>query len=263
MSNSFLIVLTIIVLKYCTFFTWDTFLWMHYCQTDKKMCPQCFQHSQPCSNPERFVKHLTVSKEFGADFNMIFGRKIQRATLTIDDEKIQNVILKYLSNDEVLTNLKLSVCRYIANKKRIPLDATTNCDTELWHFNVPTNELSEILNHLYKMRSNLTSFTICPEITDNFMRTFNHFTNNATFWMQLSINPELIALNAIQNSQNAILKSGVPNVIDFCGFVILEEDMGDSTLLDFYENPFRQRIFLAQQLLKMAIAFAHGLGGFR
>lgn len=261
MSNSFLIVLTIVVLRYCIFFTWDTFLWIHYCQTDIKFCPQCFHHHhQQHSNPEHFVKHLSISNEFGADFNIIFGRKIQKATLSIDSN-IQNVILKYFSNDEIQTNLKYSACSYIANIKNVPLNAT-NCDNG-WHFGLQPNELSEILNRLYRTRSNFTSFTVCPSITDDFMRTFNHFQNNATFWMQLSINPELIVLKAIQNSENAVLINSVPNVIDWCGFVILEEDTGDSTLLDFYDHPLRQRIFLAQQLLKIAIAFSHGLNGFR
>lgn len=258
MSNSFLIVLTIVVLRYCIFFTWDTFLWIHYCQTDIKFCPQCFHHQH--SNPEHFVQHLSISNEFGADFNIIFGRKIQKATLAIDN-KIQNVILKYFSNDDILANLKYSACTHIANIKNVLLNAT-NCDSR-WHFNLHSNELSEILNRLYKMRSEFTSFTVCPAITDDFMRTFNHFENNATFWMQLLINPELIVLKAIQNSENANLKNAVPNVIDWCGFVILEEDTGDSTLLDFYDYPLRQRIFLAQQLLKIAIAFSHGLNDFR
>lgn len=259
MSNSFLILLSIVVLKYCIFFTWDTFLWIHYCQTDIKFCPQCFQHH---SNPEHFVKYLSISNEFGADFNIIFGRKIQKATLS-NDSKIQNVILKYFSNDETLTNLKYSICMHIANEKNVTLNATANCDNDLWHFDLQSNELSEILKHLYKMRSNFTSFTVCPAITDDFMRTFNHFKSNATFWMQLSINPEWIVLNAIQNSKNTILKNSVPTVIDWCGFVILEEDTGESTLLDFYDYPLRQRIFLAQQLLNIAIAFSHGLNGFR
>lgn len=192
---------------------------------------------------------------------MIFGRQIQKATLSMDS-KIQNVILKYISNDEAMTNLKLSACTHIVNEKNVTLNAT-NCDNELWHFGLHPNELSIILKHLYQKKSNFTSFTVCPTIADEFMRTFNNFENDATFWMQLSINPELIILKAIQNSENAILKSSIPNVIDWCGFVILEEDTGDSTLLDFYDYPFRQRIFLAQQLLELAIAFAHGLNGFR
>lgn len=258
MSHSFLIVLTIVVLNYCTFFTWDTFVWIHYCQTDIEFCPQCFQRH---SDPEQFVKYLSISNEFGADFNMIFGRKIQRAKLSIDGTT-QNVILKYNANDEILTNLKYSACTYLANKNNITLDAT-NCDNELWPFALQSTELAEILDQLYKMRSNYTSFTVCPAISDDFMRTFNHFETNATFWMQLSINPELIVLNAIQNSQNAFLKSSAPRVLAWCGFVILEEDTGNSMLLDFYDYPLRQRIFLAQQLLEIAIAFAHGLNGFR
>lgn len=257
MSNSFLIVLTIVVFKYRTFFTWDTLLWTHYCQTDIEFCPQCF-HDQ--SIPEHFTKYLSISNEFGADFNLIFGRKIQKASLSIDGKR-QNVILKYFSNDETLNNLKYSACTHIA-KTINSTHNVTNCDNE-WHFGLQSNELSGILNHLYQMKSNLNSFTICPAITDNFWRTFNHFGNNATFWMQLTVNPELIVLKAIQKSENAILKNSVPNVIDWCGFVILEENMGDSTLLDFYNSPLRHRIYLAQQLLKIAIAFSYGLNGFR
>lgn len=81
--------------------------------------------------------------------------------------------------------------------------------------------------------------------------------------MQLMINPELIVLEAIKHSENSILKNYVPTVIDWCGFVVVEEDMGNLTLLDFYDSPLRQRIFLAQQLLKLAIAFSYGLNGFR
>lgn len=257
MSKSFLIVLTIIVFRYCLFFTWDTILWTHYCQTDIEFCAQCFQHN---SRPEQFVNHLHISNEFAADFNIIFGRKIQKATLTVDN-KVINVILKYFSNDDTLTNLKYSVYTHIVNTNHSVPNATS-CDHG-WHFGLQSNELSMILNHVYTMRSNFTGFMVCPTITDNFHHSFNHFDNNATFWMQLMINPELIVLEAIKHSENAILKNYVPTVIDWCGFVVVEEDMGNLTLLDFYDSPLRQRIFLAQQLLKLAIAFSYGLNGFR
>lgn len=192
---------------------------------------------------------------------MIFGRKIQKSTYAVDG-KTHNVVLKYNGNDEAMVNLRLSACTHIANRNNVTRNAT-NCDNGSWHFGLQSSDLSIILKRLHEMKSNLNSFTVCPTLTDAFMRTFNHFKNDAAFWMHLSINPELIVLKAIQNSENTRLKESVPRVIDWCGFVIVEEDAGDSTLLDFYDAPFRQRIFLAQQLLQMAIAFAHGLNGFR
>lgn len=257
MSNSFLIVLTVIVFRYCLVFTWDTFLWMHYCQSDIEFCSQCFQ---PNSNPEAFVKHLHILNEFGADFNIIFGRKIQKATLRTD-HKSQNVILKYFSNDDTLMNVKSSVHSHLVSTND-PLLNTTNCDNG-WHCGQMSKELSVILNHVYRMRTNFTGFMVCPAINDAFLHSFNHFGNNATFWMQLMVNPELIVLKAIKHSDNVLLKNSVPNVIDWCGFVVLEEDTGDSTLLDFYDHPLRQRIFLAKQLLQIAMAFSYGLNGFR
>lgn len=258
MSNAFLIALTIVVFRYCIFFTWDSLLWMHYCQTDIEFCPQCFQHN---ANPGQFVQHLHISNEFGADFNIIFGRKIQKATHTADG-KFTNVILKYFANADMLTNLKNSACKHLVNNANNSLPNVTNCDKR-WHFGRQSDDVSTALSHLYKMRSNFTGFMVCPAITEAFMLSFNHFKNDATFWMQLSINPELIVLDAIKHSENAILQNSVPHVIDWCGFVVLEEDTGNLTLLDFYDHSLRQRIFLAQQLLNIAIAFSYGLNGFR
>lgn len=117
-------------------------------------------------------------------------------------------------------------------------------------------------NSIEKLRQSILS-NLCSNYSDQFRTTFNHFGNDRTFWVYLIHNPELIIIKAIKNSNNLVLKNAIPMVFDYCGFVLIEEDTGTNTLINYYNHPLKQRIFLAQQLLKIATCFSYGIDGFR
>lgn len=252
-SLSQLILFTVVIFKYSSFSTWDTLLWLKDCRKDFEYCPQCFNTNISQKNWHKHIK--SFKNELGTNINSIFGkRKIQRAIWMSREGRSMDVILKHISND-VLKFLENTLCQYVESSQNMP-----NCANN-WQLDLTPYELSEILSSTYRTKSRNI---ICPayESTEFFL-TFNHFSQNATFWLQLWANPELVILKAIQSSGNSILKDAVPDVIDWCGFVILEQDAGQDTLIDFYDNPLFHRIYLARQLLEIAIAFSYGLNGFR
>lgn len=258
MSKSYIIIITIIVFRYFVFFTQDS--WVQYCYRDIKFCPQCFKKNC-CS--EYFLKRLiTISSEFETNINTIFGRRrIQRGIWKFEDQ-IHNVVLKYLPKKDMMSSLKHSLCANATIFLKNKMQNSFNCD-RIWQLILRSEYLPDILGEMYKKSTHINGFKFCPEYSTEFFQTFNQFKTNITFWMQLWINPELVILKAIQNSKYLELKYAVPKVIAWCGFAILEEDTGSTTLVGFYDNPFKQRIYLAQQLLKIAIAFSYGLNGFR
>lgn len=236
---SYLTFITVIVFEYFSLIIIDSsFLWIEYCRKDYEFCPQCFDEK---INHEKW-DNLLKSDFSTLPVNLVFGtRKVQRVLVNINDGSQKRAVLKYVSNEDVVQDFKELLLRYTINT------------------------LSEILKEMYQLESHINSFTFCPSQFDsNFFETFHLFNgNNVSFWMQLWLNPELVVLRAIQNSENVVLKNSVPNVIDWCGFVLLETDTGSDNLIAFYDEPLIKRINLAQQLLEMAIAFSIGINGFR
>lgn len=258
-SNKFLgfsqlIVFTVVIFKYSSFSSWDTLLWIKDCRKDFEYCPQCFiTNNMSLGNWHKYIK--SFKNELATNINSIFGkRKIQRAIWMSREGRSINVILKHISSD-VLEYLENTLCQYVKSTQNMP-----NC-ANIWQLGLSPNELSQILSFMYRNKSRNI---ICPAYESNeFLLTFNHFSSDSLFWMQLWANPELVILKAIHSSNNSVLKNAVPEVIDWCGFVILEQDTGPDTLADFYDSPLSHRIYLARQLLEIAIAFSHGLNGFR
>lgn len=223
-----LILFNVIIFKYFIFIVNDPSLWIDYCRKDYKVCPECFEGNKSYENWLENIK--LISDDFGLNINLIFGRKIHRALWINANGEQKRVIFKY---------------RY--------------------------REYSE--NSIEKLRQSILcskgknikneSFTLCSKYSDQFSTTFNHFGNDITFWIYLIYNPELIIIKTIQNSNNLVLKNAIPNAIDYCGFVMIEEDTGLTNLIDYYNHPFMGRIFLAEQLLKTATFFSYGIDGFR
>lgn len=255
-----LILLTVIVLRYFPYPAPDSLLWVQYCHRDYQFCPKCFERNASQGN---WLKNLkSITKEF--NINSIFGtRKVQRALWSYGDEgQSENVVMKYFSNDDILDDFMYKFCKHAS--MYLEKDATndSNC-ASMWKSASQSNELSEVLRRIYNKKKSYLNTRLCPDHSEHFLRIFNQFTNNATFWIQLWINPELVILKAIQSSDNLALKNAVPRLVDWCGFAFVVEDTGRTTLLDFYENSFRERIYLAKQLLEIAIAFSYGIDGFR
>lgn len=192
-------------------------------------CEKDLEFCPQCFEVNNFWNNLTmIPNDIGMNINRIFGRKIQRAIWKDIDGK-RNVVLKYkLNNENYFKTVQWSIVHSI--------------------------EDAEINNE---------SFSLCPTYSHQFMQTFNKFQKNLTFLVYLLHNPEIIILKAIQNSNNLFLKSAVPEIVSYCGFVIVEEDRGQNTLIEFFNRPLNERLRLALELLKTAVVFSYGIDGFR
>lgn len=214
--SSKLILLTILVFKNW-FHLSDSILWINYCQEDFEFCPQCFGVKISESSWDARISSLE------GDVNSIFGwRKVQRATWLTIDGRVKQIILKRSFNKERVTVL----CEY-AYKYFPEISHSSDC-LKFLQIILDSGKFPAIVRDLYNFKRNNNGFTLCPSnsVESNFVETFNYFSNENTFWMQLWMNPELVILRAIQNSKNLALKNAVPEIIDWCGFVILEEDKG-------------------------------------
>lgn len=255
---SYLTFVTVIVFEYFPHIINDSsFLWIEYCKKDYEFCTKCFDDNIYQKNWNNLLKG-----EFGTlPINLVFGtRKVQRVSVTLNGDTHEKAVLKYFSNEDVIENFKKSLCRYYQSE-----DGPNFVDCPTLN-SQSIDILSEILRDLYRLEPLTNRFTFCPSYFDShtFFDTFHHFNgNNVSFWMQLWLNPELVILRAIQKSENDVLKNAVPKVIDWCGFVLLEEDTGSDNLIAFYDEPLIKRINLAHQLIEVAIAFSIGINGFR
>lgn len=253
------ILIVMIILKYYTLIDIDeTAQWIQYCQNDREFCPRCFGsgHGIQLQN----INSLSV--DLGTSINNLFGsRTIQLADWKADDVHLP-VVLKYLSNLDGQNRVKSALCQAIKDDK---LDIHLDCDS-LWKMFTSNQDkrlpLIELLEHVFITNQWTDGITFCPVHSNSteFIRTFNQFPNEATFWMQLLVNPELVALQTFHNSMQ--LKRFVPKVLDWCGFVIIEEFAG-TALYEYYDHPLKVRIALAKQLLEAAVSFSHGINGFR
>lgn len=252
---SYLIFLTVFVFDFEYIFN-DSSIFIHFCRRDvdffNEICPQCFVDD---INQKKWNNLFKNEFDSSLSLNLLFGyRKVWKVTINTITGHQKKAVLKYFSSDDVVKNFKKLLCRYI------------DCSTSNSFKDV--SRLSGILKDMYRLEPHTNSFTICPSYYDsqNFFDTFHHFNgNNLTFWIQLWLNPELVIIKAIQahRSTNEVLKNAVPDVIDWCGFVLLETDNGSENLIDFYDEPFLKRIHLAKQLIEIAIAFSTGINGFR
>lgn len=256
---SYIIFLTVFIFEYFFVFEYffnDSSVFKHFCRRDveflNEICPQCFVDDMNQNKSNNLLKGELDSP---LSLNQLFGyRKVWKVTINTITGDQKKAVLKYFSSDDVVKNFREMLCRYI--------------DCSISYSFKDASRLSEILKDIYILEPHTNSFTICPSYYDsqNFFDTFHSFNgNNLTFWIQLWLNPELVIIKAIQahKSTNSVLKNAVPDVIDWCGFVLLETDNGSENLIDFYDEPFLKRIHLAQQLIEIAIAFSIGINGFR
>lgn len=265
MQKPYLVILSLIIFKYVIIFERNAKLrWINYCRESYEFCPICF---------DRCCEDLLENAQLDAadletTINSMFGsRNLERAIWNTQEKSPQKVVLKYLSNDDNFHRIKGALCNYLTKNSTDLID----CDALWQQFMKNKRENDSLLPYLkriYETSKWTDGLVLCPSTSiDNFISTFNRLTDNATllFWIQLFVNPELVVLKAIKNmstNHQNNLHQFIPSVIDWCGFVIVEEYSGIS-LYEFYKHSFRDRLYIAQQILEAAVAFSYGINNFR
>lgn len=271
--NQKCILIALIIFKYYSLIDPDVMhRWHQYCNLDFEFCPRCFDQHIGISSVDEQINccdfwHKNIESLTGSlatNINSMFGgRTVELATWKSKKSNVP-VVLKYTCNADNLNHVKKALCQRVQHKY-LKTYEPVQCDIVWKLFTNDSNKksfLAEELKHLFTTNQWADGITLCPigsSITE-FTQTFNHFTNEATFWMHVLVNPELIVLQAFQQSKQ--LQRFVPKVLSWCGFIIAEEYAGKS-LYEFYDYSMKIRIFLAKQLLEAAIAFSHGINGFR
>lgn len=236
--------------------------WTEFSRQDFEFCPKCFE-DQHCER--RFQNVELHSRRIAENMINIFGsRTLQMARWKSNNSSLP-VVLKYLSNADVQNRVKEASCR--AAKELFGFFANLKCDS-VWKIVTKSDEkieyflIDRILKRVFVSNQWTDGCTLCPNTAEveDFKRSFNSFSNDAIFWIQVLVNPELVAMRTFQNTKT--LRRFVPKVVDWCGFAIIEEYKGNS-LYDYYDRPLKARIHFARQLLEAAIAFSYGVDGFR
>lgn len=236
--------------------------WIEFSRQDFEFCPKCFEQ-QHCDH--RFQNVELPSSGLAANMVNIFGsRTLQMAQWKWNNSSLP-VVLKYLSNGDVQNRVKEASCR--AAKELFGFFGDMKCDS-VWKIVTKSKDkngyflIDRVLNRVFVSNQWTDGLSLCPNTTkmEDFKRSFNSFSNDATFWIQILVNPELVAMQTFQKIRT--LRRFVPNVVDWCGFTIIEEYKGES-LYNYYNRPLRTRIYFARQLMDAAIAFSYGVDGFR
>lgn len=237
--------------------------WIEFSRQDLEFCPKCFEQ-QHCDR--RFPNVELRSSGLAENMVSIFGsRTLQWGQWKWNNNSSLPVILKYLSNGDVQMRVKEASCR--AAKELFGFFDLLKCDS-VWKIVTKSDEengnflIDRILNRVFVSNQWTDGIALCPNTTKMaaFKRSFNSFSNDATFWIQILVNPELVAMQTFQKTKT--LRRFVPKVLDWCGFTIIEEYKGKS-LYDYYNRPLKTRIYFARQLMDAAIAFSYGVDGFR
>lgn len=259
--KQFFFLLLLVIFKYHPLIEFNEFTdWIGYCDKDFEFCPICFPDLNRKSNDDFFNKIHSFTGGLAAEINTLFGSRTTQSADWIANGKHVRAVLKYLSNFDNLSRVKYAVCRTAEE-----FTSETDCDVIWKEFTTNRDTFStfvELLKNLFLTNQWNDGIKLCPAdaAVDRIHQTFNRFSNEATFWIQFLINPELIAIQSLKNSIS--LGRFVPRIFDWRGFIIVEQYAGKS-LYEFYNHPFNTRILLAKQLLEAAIAFSHGLNGFR
>lgn len=206
------------------------------------------------------------------------------------------IVLKYLTDFGKLHQVKIALCQYLASTNDgdpsnsvtgvsngdtvvtaaggVSTDAgddvndediVKNCDNIWKNMHVMNVEqIEEGLKYIFDISERADGIKQCPNgINQKFVKTFNKFQTNLLFWIFLHFNPEIVLLKTLNGPDaNERFSKIIPKLYASCGFVYIESFMGTS-LYEFYENPFYDRIYLASQLFRAALEFSYGINGFR
>lgn len=257
------ILIALFILKYYGLIDVNEMIqWIEFSRQDFEFCPKCFE-GQHCDRQFQNVELLP--RGIAENMVNIFGSR----TLQMAQWKSKNlslpVVLKYLSNGDIQNRVKGASCRVAKElfgffgdlKCDSVWEIVTRLDEEIGHFLI-----NRVLNQVFVSNQWTDGIALCPNSVEaeDFKRSFNSFPNDATFWIQVLINPELVAMRTFQKTKT--LRQFVPRIIDWCGFTIIEEYKGKS-LYDYYNRPLKTRIYFARQLIEAAVAFSRGVDGFR
>lgn len=265
LSWSKVIALTLIVGRYLHWIVDDDeWRWMHYCEVDYEFCEECFRGNNDRSTYPFYttnccallLENVELSTNIESTINIMFGNRVLQFGTIHDDMPI---VLKYLANTERFNEIKSLVCDFVKNES-----SNEHCDI-LWQ-NVKKNShlLQLALRHVYETSARVDGIKQCPRrASTNFINTFNRFETETLFWIHLLLNPELVLLKTLHSRwAGGRFAHTVPTLYEWCGFVLTESNAG-IPLYEYYANSFRDRIFLAKQLLEAAIEFTHGVNGLR
>lgn len=275
MRQQRLVILTLITFKYFALIKSNAKqYWLSNCQENYEFCPFCFDKHDDSNQDssetfqccDKVFQHIEFGPEaYETSIDSMFGSRNLQPALWSTQKQVQlNVILKYLSSDDdKVHRTKNAFCNYARDN----FTSENDCDIIWKQFMISANNRQTFvstLRHLYHANQWTDGLALCPsQSNDKFIETFNQFSDGATFWLQLMTNPELVVLKAVERfSADNNLSRFTPSVIDWCGFLIIEKNAGYA-LYEFYGHSFHDRIKLAQQILEAAIAFSHGINGFR
>lgn len=260
-QRSFLLVL--IILKHVSIVDFDDKQhWIKYCNDDYEFCPMCFKNDFNRFDTENHLIIESTFENMESSINSLFGSRTMQVATWKNENNSFPVVLKYLSNHDKQWNIKHAFCEYA---RHFITNNETNCDI-IWMFYTMNGSNEEFvttaLKSLFESNQWTDGITSCPNRNNEiqFKDTFNQYSNDLTFWMQLLINPELVILQTAQ--KNDVFKKIVPRLFYSCGFVMVEQYAGVA-LYQFYDHSIFDRIYLAEQLLEAASSFSYGINGFR
>lgn len=226
--------------------------WQQQCTSDYDRCPQCF--AQPNDAVDTCCSTIFNGIEFYATIdstiNAMFGsRKLQYGHIVNEP-----VILKYPSNMDKLHQLEMELCNMASNDH----DTVACTLSEMNRMNVA---ISKDLEQIFMNSKRYDGLQLCPNSpAKHFIETFNVANlEPAHFWILSNVSPETILFDALSRAK---VGAAVPKVHRTCGFTTVMDNKG-SSLYNFFDRSFRDRVYMAKQMLEYAIEFSHGYKGNR
>lgn len=236
--------------------------WQNRCIDAFDFCPICFQNQSSDENYANYVANTSFqSFNIGSFLAIIMNKQnVQPAIWMTHNKQQKPIIYKHKISSDKRKRIQHEFCSICGAQQM-------NCNA-LWQ-NYTQNAsasdatLTNALKSIFVSGQSMDGISLCTNATQTahrFNETFNHFSSELQFWLYCLVNPEIVLLHTFQNVH--ALNAFIPRVFSTCGFVIVEQYAG-SDLYQSYDRPFIDRIYLAKQLLEAALAFSHGINGFR
>lgn len=236
--------------------------WKNRCIDAFDFCPICFQNQSSNENYTNYVANTTFeSFSIGSFLAIVFNRpNVQPAIWMTHNKQLKPIIYKHKCGSDKRKFIQHEFCSIFGS-------AQMNCNA-LWQNYTQNTSFSDALltnalKRIFVSGQSMDGISLCANATQTahrFNETFNHFSSELLFWLYWLVNPEIVLLHTFQNMY--ALNAFVPRVFSTCGFAIVEQYAG-TDLDQFYDRTFIDRVYLAKQLLEAALAFSHGINGFR
>lgn len=232
--------------------------WYEYCLTDIENYHQYFPFLSTETCCYAFLENIELHSSIDHSINAIFGnRNLQYGQIN----EYEKIVMKYPSNMNKFNQLISELCTIIENNQSL----SNSCDVFLKsEENIKAIEIE--LENIFLFGKRYDGLHLCPiRSSKHYMRAFNLYTSNSNtleFWILSYLNPELILLNTLSNARNHSIQKFVPTLYKWSGFTTIAAYKGTS-LYNFYDRPFSDRLYLAKQMLDAALAFSYGFEGLR